>query len=294
MAQPLTSKPLTSKPLTSRPSTFKPSTAKGIALLVSDVDGTLVTNDKRLTDDIKRAAARLKEAGIKLSLVSSRPPAGFAMLIGPLKLDAPIGAFNGGAILNPDLSIVEETMVPPRAARMAVDAFEEFGIDAWLFTNDSWYVSTLEGAYVPKERNTIKHEPILVESFEPFFEKVGKLVGSSREFDRVARCEAALGKELGGLAAAKRSQNYYLDVTPDGLDKGSAVKRIAARLGVPIDEVAVIGDMANDLPMFDVAPHRIAMGNAIDDLKRKATYVTDTNENSGFARAVDHYILADA
>ena len=265
-----------------------------IKLLVSDIDGTLVTNDKRLTDQNIRAAARLAEAGIKLSLVSSRPPAGFAMLTGPLKIDAPIGAFNGGAILNPDLSVIEETMVPARAARMAIDAFEEFEIDAWLFTYDSWYVSSVEGPYVSKERKTIQHEPIEVESFEPFFDKVGKLVGSTKDFERLARCEASLQQQLGAQAAAKRSQNYYLDVTPDGADKGSAVKRIAATLGVSIDEVAVIGDMSNDLPMFDVAPHRIAMGNGIDTLKSRATFVTDSNEDSGFAMAIDKYILAPA
>ena len=267
---------------------------RGIRLLVSDIDGTLVTNDKRLTDQNIGAAARLAEAGIKLALVSSRPPAGFAMLTGPLRIEAPIGAFNGGAILNPDLSVIEETMVPARAARMAIDAFEEFEVDAWLFTNDRWYVSSVEGAYVPKERKTIQHEPTEVESFEPFFDKVGKLVGSSKDFDRLARCEASLQQQLGSRATAKRSQNYYLDVTPDGADKGSAVKRIAAALGVSIDEVAVIGDMSNDLPMFDVAPHRIAMGNGIEALKSRATYVTGTNEDSGFAMAIDMYILGSA
>ena len=70
--------------------------------------------------------------------------------------------------------------------------------------------------------------------------------------------------------------------------------RIAAVLGIPIAEVAVIGDQSNDLPMFDVAPHRIAMGNGIDTLKARATFVTKDNENDGFAAAIEDYILPRA
>ena len=83
-------------------------------------------------------------------------------------------------------------------------------------------------------------------------------------------------------------------MTPTGADKGHAVRRIAAALGVPLGEVAVIGDMGNDMPMFDVAPFRIAMGNATDALKAKATYVTRDNEHDGFAAAVEGYILPRA
>ncbi len=262
-----------------------------IALLVSDVDGTLVTADKRLTDENIQAAADLARAGVRLSLVSSRPPVGFAMLTEPLALKAPLGAFNGGAIVNPDLSVIEEVRVPADAARLAIATFVEYGVDAWLFTSAAWFVTDIDGAYVPKERNTIRHDPTLVASFEPWLDEAGKLVGSSRDFAALACCEAALQARLGSRAEAKRSQTYYLDVTPAGSDKGSAVRKIAAVLGVPIGEVAVIGDMANDIAMFDVAPHRIAMGNAIEQLKRRATFVTRGNEESGFAAAVARYVL---
>ena len=265
-----------------------------ISLLVSDIDGTLVTGDKQLSDANIRAARALAKAGVRLSLVSSRPPIGFAMLREPLHLDVPLGAFNGGAILHPDFSVIEEVHVPADAARIAVDAFAECGIDAWLFTNDHWYVLDAEGAYVPKERLTIAHDPIVVSSFEPYYGMVGKLVGSSRAFDNVERCEAVLQRRLAGRASAKRSQRYYLDVTPHGADKGHAVRRIAAALGVDLDEVAVIGDMNNDMPMFEVASHRIAMGNGTDALKAKATFVTTDNEHDGFAVAADRYILPRA
>ena len=270
------------------------SAGERISLLVSDVDGTLVTADKRLTDGVIAAAHRLQEAGVRLSLVSSRPPMGFAMLAEPLGMKAPIGAFNGGAIMNPDLTVIELTVVPADAARDAILAFAEFGIDAWLFSKDTWYITNPDGDYVPKERRTIGHEPTVVASLEPYLGQVGKLVGSSKAFDRVAACEAALAKRLEGRASAKRSQPYYLDVTPWGFDKGEATRRIARVLGIPLSEVAVIGDQSNDLPMFAVAAYKIAMGNGIDAVKQMADYVTLDNEHDGWAAAVDHFILSRA
>lgn len=268
--------------------------SRRIGLVVSDIDGTMVTGDKVLTDENIAAARRLEAAGIRLSLVSSRPPAGFAMLAGPLALDGPIGAFNGGAILNPDLSPIEETFVPAEAARIALEAFAACGLDAWLFTRDTWFATRADSAYVAKERRTIRHEPTIVAALDDLPAGIGKLVGSSADFEAVARCEAALGARLGTLATARRSQPYYLDVTPHGFDKGEAVRRIARRLAVPLDEVAVIGDQANDLPMFAVAGTRIAMGNAIEELKAQADYVTLDNEHSGVAAAIDRFILSQA
>ena len=268
--------------------------AERISLLVSDIDGTLVTGDKRLTEASIAAAGRLAEAGVKLALVSSRPPAGFAMFTETLRMKAPLGAFNGGAIMNPDLTLIEETLVPADAAREALAAFAEFDIDGWLFTRDTWYVTNPDADYVPKERRTCQIEPKVVASLEPYLDHVGKLVGSSKAFDRVAACEAALGERIAGRASAKRSQPYYLDVSAWGFDKGEATRRIAQVLGIPMGEIAVIGDQSNDLPMFSVAAYRIAMGNGIAEVKAVADDVTDDNEHDGWAAAVDRFILPRA
>ena len=265
-----------------------------ISLLVSDIDGTLVTDDKRLTASAIRAAGLLAEAGVRLSLVSSRPPMGFAEIARALHLAAPLGAFNGGTILGPDLRVIEHTPVAPADARIALDVFAECGVDAWLFTAARWYVNNPDGALVPKERMTLRSEPTVVPTFDGLLGEVGKLVGSSNDPTRMSNCEARLARRLGPATSAKRSQPYYLDVTPAGFDKGRAARRIAELLSVPINEVAVIGDMSNDLPMFDVAPYKIAMGNGIEALKRAASYVTEDNEHDGFAAAVERFILPRA
>ena len=97
---------------------------------------------------------------------------------------------------------------------------------------------------------------------------------------------------VGAQATAVRSQTYYLDVTPPGHDKGTFVEAIAKRLGIPTAAVAVIGDMQNDLPMFAKSGLSFAMGNAADDVKSRATHVTATNEEDGFAKAMERGVEA--
>ena len=92
---------------------------------------------------------------------------------------------------------------------------------------------------------------------------------------------------LGTQATAVRSQSYYLDVTPPGCNKGTFVQAMAKRLAISTDAIATIGDMENDLAMFQRSGLSFAMGNAADDIKKMTTHVTASNEEEGFAKAVD-------
>lgn len=265
--------------------------ASRISLVISDVDGTLVTTDKRLTTATTNAAHRLQHAGITFTIVSSRPPRGLAMLTGPLALHGPLAAYNGAALLHPDLSVIEERLVPAAAARRAVDVMSRHGASIWLFSGQQWLLTDRESAYVGLERRTVLFEPTVVTDFDGWLDRAGKVVGSSQELDMLARCEVELQRSLDGVAAVHRSQLYYLDVTHPAADKGYAVRRLAAAFGVPLTEIAVLGDMENDLPMFTEAGLAIAMGNASSDVKARAHFVTASNDEDGFAAAVERYIL---
>ena len=123
--------------------------------------------------------------------------------------------------------------------------------------------------------------------FTPYLTAACKVVGSSADAALLQRCEIAMQQALGAQATAARSQSYYLDVTPPGCDKGTFVQAMARRLDISTDAVASIGDMQNDLAMFRKSGMSIAMGNATDDVKRHATRVTTSNEDEGFAGAID-------
>jgi Cof subfamily protein (haloacid dehalogenase superfamily) len=258
-----------------------------IALVVSDVDGTLVTHDKRLTDGAKRAVQRLHDAGIGFTITSSRPPVGMRFLIEPLGITLPIGPFNGSSIVDPQLKPIEQHLIPAAAAQRSLEVLSEFGVDIWLFTNEQWIIRRDDGKYVPHERDTIKFDPAFADDFAPFLGRACKIVGASADAALLQRCESAMQKALGTQASAIRSQSYYLDITPPGQDKGTFVRAMAQRLGVSTDATATIGDMQNDLAMFRVSGLSIAMGNATDDVKKQASHVTGSNEEEGFAGAID-------
>jgi hypothetical protein len=257
------------------------------ALVVSDVDGTLLTRDKTLTDGAKTAARRLHEAGIAFTIVSSRPTMGMGFLIEPLAITLPVGAFNGSCIVDAQLGPIEQHLIPPATAQRGIDVLMEFGVDIWLFTNDRWLTRNPDGEYVPHEKLAIKHDPTIIADFTPYLASACKIVGASSDAPLLQRCEIAMRGAVGTEATAVRSQTYYLDVTPPGHDKGTFVETIARRLGVSTSAVATIGDMQNDLAMFVRSGISIAMGNATDDVKKHATHVTDTNEHNGFAGAIE-------
>jgi hypothetical protein len=258
-----------------------------IALVVSDVDGTLLTKDKTLTEAAKAAAQRLHEAGIGFTITSSRPTIGMRFLIEPLRITLPFGAFNGSCIVGPELNPIELHTIPATATQRALELLTEFGADIWLFTNELWLARDDNGKYVPLEKRAIKADPTIVADFTPYLASACKIVGASADPALLQRCEAAMQQVLGAQATAVRSQSYYLDVTPPGFNKGTFVQAMARRLGISTDAVATIGDMQNDLAMFRTSGLSFAMGNATDDVKKAATHGTASNEEEGFAKAIE-------
>ena len=258
-----------------------------IALVVSDVDGTLLTKDKVLTDAARAAVRKLHDAGIGFTIVSSRPTIGMGFLIEPLEITLPVGAFNGSSIVDAKLKPIEQHLIAPAVAQRSLDVLDSFGVDIWLFSNERWYTRNPNGEYVPHEKLAIKADPTIVTDFTPHLTEACKIVGASSDFARLQRCEAAMKEAVGQEATAVRSQNYYLDVTPPGHDKGTFVAAMSKRLGISTDAIATIGDMENDLPMFAKSGVSFAMGNAADGIKQHATHVTDTNEHDGFAAAIE-------
>ncbi len=258
-----------------------------IALVVSDVDGTLVTKDKVLTEGARRAVQRLHDAGIGFTITSSRPPVGMRFLVEPLGITLPIGPFNGSSIVDTKLKPIEQHLIPVDAVRKSLDVLSEFGIDVWLFTNEQWIIKRDDGKYVPHEQHTIQFDPTYTEDFAPYRASACKIVGASADAALLERCERVMQKALGVEALAIRSQTYYLDITPPGQNKGTFVQAMAERLGISTDAVATIGDMQNDLAMFKISRLSIAMGNATDEVKEQASHVTTSNEDEGFAGAIE-------
>jgi len=263
-----------------------------ISLLLADVDGTLVTRDKVLTDRAQRSVRRLREAGIRFAVTSGRPPKGMAMLIEPLRIETPIAGFNGGQFARPDLTIIEERTLSRDVAARAIDLIFGHGLDVWVYAGNDWLVRDAKGPHVDREAWTVKFPPKVVKDFDSVPDKVVKIVGVSDDLRLVQRCEADAQASIGEHATAARSQPSYLDVTHHDANKGFVADYLSRSLGIPQAEIATIGDQPNDVLMFRRSGFSIAMGNASDEVKRQASAVTESYDDEGFAHAVERFILS--
>jgi Cof subfamily protein (haloacid dehalogenase superfamily) len=266
--------------------------AKPIRMVIADVDGTLVTQEKVLTKRAAEAVLRLHDAGIQFSVTSGRPPRGMAMLIDPLKLTQPLAAFNGGVLIQPDLTtVVDQRFLPAAVPEKVIEAIESHGLDVWVYTDTEWFVRDPNAPHVAREQWTVKFPPTVVRTFAGLLGRVAKIVGVGDDYERVAKCEKDVQQAGGTHISAARSQPYYLDVTHPQANKGGVVLAMSKLLNIPAEEIATIGDMPNDVLMFEKSGVSIAMGNASPDVQASATYVTATNEQEGFARAIEDFVL---
>jgi Cof subfamily protein (haloacid dehalogenase superfamily) len=275
-----------------------------IRLLLADVDGTLVTHDKVLTERARAAVAKMRSAGIQFAITSGRPPRGMEMLIAPLALTTPIAAFNGGMFVKPDLSVIEQRVLQADVIEPAMETMRKHGLDCWIYRGTDWYVRDRHGPHVDREEWTVKFPPTVVSNFDGLTNDVAKLVGVSDDLDAVQQCETAVREQFGSGVCTKqscptrdtsvtaaRSQPYYLDVTHPDANKGYVVRRLSEWLDIPVAEIATIGDMPNDISMFEKSGISIAMGQAGEEVRSAATYTTSSSEEEGFAKAVEDYVL---
>ena len=265
--------------------------ASRVSLVIADVDGTLVTEDKVLTLRAQAAVKALHGAGVAFAITSGRPPRGMAMLIEPLALSTPVAGFNGGLFVAPDMTIIEEHVLAADVARRAVEIIRRHGMDAWVYSGSDWLIHNPAAPHVAREQWTVRFAPTVVEDFGQALDRAVKIVGVSDDHDLVARCEEDAQAALGARASAARSQPYYLDVTHLDANKGTVVATLSRFLSIPLAEIATIGDMPNDVLMFRKSGLSIAMGNAGPEVKRQAHCVADSYKDDGFAKAIERFIL---
>lgn len=262
-----------------------------VRLVIADVDGTLVTQEKLLTARAIAAVRDLQDAGVAFGITSGRPPLGMKMLVDPLRLTEPIAAFNGGVLVRPDFTVIAQNFLAADIASKVIATIGSHGLQVWVYTDHDWLVRDAKAPHVAREQWTVKFDPEVVSDFTSHLNRVAKIVGVSDDFAAVADCEAAVQQDCGNHASAARSQPYYLDVTHPNANKGQVVDTLAQLLAIPPSQIATIGDMPNDVLMFRKSGTSIAMGNASAEVQAQAKYVTASNEDEGFAKAMETFVL---
>ena len=239
------------------------------------------------------AVKKLHDAGILFGVTSGRPPRGMKMLIEPLEITEPIAGFNGGVVVSPDLTPISKQLLATRRGRRSC-ASPSLNIN---WTSFSTPIATgscrkADGPHVAREAWTVKFQPTVVKDFDSLTDNVVKVTGVSDDLEAVARCEKDLQEWSAGRVSAARSQPYYLDVTNPKANKGEVVGMFSQICTIPPSEIATIGDMPNDVLMFKKSGVSIAMGNASPEVQKSATFVTASNEDEGFAKAMERLLQA--
>ena len=262
-----------------------------IRLVISDIDGTFVRSDKTLSDQVVAAARRVISAGARMTLISARPPSGIGWIAKRVGLDCALGAFNGGTIFRADGTVIVAHRVAPEVAKMTLDLIDKPCVTPWLFADDKWYAKTLEGHHVPREIKSAGVDPIIVRDFGALLARVDKIVAVSDDHEPLAAIAGIVADALGPRATVSRSQPYYLDITAPRANKGDGIIALAETFSVPLDQVAVLGDQNNDLPMFAVAGLSVAMGQAPINVRLAANHVAQSNDDDGAADAINRIIM---
>ncbi|MDB5678401.1 Cof-type HAD-IIB family hydrolase [Sphingomonas bacterium] len=262
-----------------------------IRLVVSDVDGTLVRRDKSLSPQTIAAVHRLRAAEIPFTLISARPVSGVMPLVAPLGIDIPLAAFNGGILFRPDGSEIVAHPIDRAVVEGVFALAEELAVDRWVFASGQWYASADQGVHVEHERVASNQAPIVRTNFADLYDAADKVTFVSDERALLKALADRAVAAFGDRATIGQSQTYYLDVTDTAANKGDGVAALAQMLGIDLADVVVLGDMDNDVAMFDRAGLSVAMGQAPDAVKAKADWVSSTNQEDGVAHAIDAFIL---
>lgn len=262
-------------------------------LLCIDVDGTLLNDNKKLSKQDVEAIKRASEQGIKVAIVTGRMPAATEFIVRKLQVPC-ILACNAGTCIVEDKQCISVECMPVPAMRMLYKTVEKSGIPLWIFRERQWFVTEMD-EYIQKEINTVHCIPeivdidILAQKWEK--EKTGpnKVLICTRP-DMIQEIYRELRKEDRQDIDMACSAETFLEIFPKGVNKGKALKLICEKLGIRQEEVIAFGDQELDIPMLQAAGMGVAMGNAIDELKQRADFITKTNNEAGIAYALDYFL----
>lgn len=260
-------------------------------LFCIDIDGTLLTDSKEIDQRDIEAIRRASAQGIRIALVTGRMPAATDMIVRKLGIPC-ILACNAGTYIIKDEQCVNTEYLAIETMTEIYESVRTFGIPLWIFRDRQWYV-TSKDEFVEAEERLIDYIAEQAETEELAVrwrhEQTGPnklLIGA--EPSTVQEVYVALrGRQDVDMACSSKN---YLEIFPKGMNKGKALCLICEKEGIAIEETAAFGDQELDIPMLKAAGTAVAMGNAIEELKQKADYVTKSNNEAGIAYAIEHFL----
>lgn len=265
-------------------------------MIVLDLDDTLLQDDGTISPRNKQALMAAQEAGVKVVLASGRPTYAMRALAEELELErfgSYILSFNGAKIIN--WKTQEEPFSSTLTPQMAHDLYQmsiEEGVSALTYVGDE-IITASANEYTAIEAEITGMKVVQVPSFVEAVQVPVVKVLMVADPEKLVQVEEKLKVKMAGQLNVMRSKPFFLEFTEDGVNKGTSLNHLIQQLGIERSEVIAMGDGYNDVAMIEFAGLGVAMGNAPEEIKQLADYVTDTNMNDGVAQVVEEFILKE-
>ena len=267
----------------------------GYNIIVLDLDGTLTNRDKVITPRTKEALMRAQEQGKIVVLASGRPTAGVKPLAEELELarfGSYILSYNGGMITNCRTGeAVFSALLPLDSNEKIISLAKEYRVDLLTYEGEEIITNNADCTYAHKEA-AINHLPLRqVEDMASYVTfQVPKFLMLD-DGDYLATVEPRVKAAMGKNFSVYRSEPYFLEVLPKGIDKAKSLERLLETLGMTREEMIACGDGYNDLTMIRYAGLGVAMENAVLPVRKAADYITASNNEDGVGLVVEKFML---
>ena len=264
-------------------------------MIVLDLDGTLTNRDKIITPKTKETLMKAQEQGKIVVLASGRPTYGVMPLAKELRLEEYGGyilSFNGGIIINCKTGeVVFERQLPAEANAGIIHLAEHHRVNILTYEKDWIVVSNAGDEYAEKE-SKINHLPLHEVDMMNYVKfQVPKFIMLD-DGDYLALVEPKVKAVLGKNYSVYRSEPYFLEILPKGVDKAQSLARLLERLGLNKEQMIACGDGYNDLSMIQFAGLGVAMENAVLPVRNAADFITYSNNEDGVAHVVEKFMLS--
>jgi len=264
-----------------------------IKMVVTDIDGTICSQEFGINNNVKKCIKNLIKNNIKVVIATGRTYGSAKYVADEIGIKCPLICYQGGLINSYEGEILNVKYLDEKTARETITYLRNNNIHTNVYIEDRLYVED-DDEYIKDYIGNKGIDYELVDSFDNLnFAKLNKLLAIKYDVSYIDSLIQTLKEKYPSIYVVK-SFDYFCEIANKEATKGHAVKFLARKYGLDINEVLAIGDHNNDIEMIETAGIGVAMGNGTEEIKAAADYVSDTVLNDGFIKAIDKFVWKKA